>query len=99
MILFCGVEITVEPVVVLRKLPGDQLMLPVAVAVMDTLSPMQMVVSFGKVILGESTTSVTSSVSEPQESETITENVVVVNMVAVGVGLLGLLSTLAGVQE
>jgi len=90
---------TVGPVVVLRKLPGDQLMLPVAVAVMDTLSPMQMVVSFGKVILGVSTTSVTSSVSEPQESETITENVVVVNMVAVGVGLLGLLSTLAGVQE
>ena len=74
-------------------------MLPVAVAVIDTLSPIQMVVSFGKVILGESTTSVTSSVSEPQESETITENVVVVNMVAVGVGLLGLLSTLAGVQE
>ena len=74
-------------------------MLPVAVAVIDTLSPMQMVVSFGKVILGVSTMSVTSSVSEPQESETITENVVVVNMVAVGVGLLGLLSTLAGVQE
>ena len=90
---------TVGPVVVLRKLPGDQLMLPVAVAVIDTLSPMQMVVSFGKVILGVSTMSVTSSVSEPQESETITENVVVVNMVAVGVGLLGLLSTLAGVQE
>ncbi len=66
---------------------------------MDTLSPMQMVVSFGKVILGESTTSVTSSVSEPQESEIITEKVVVENRVAVGVGLLGLSSTLAGDHE
>ena len=96
--LFCGVAITLAPVVVLRKLPGDQLILPVAVALILTLSPMQIVVSLGKVMLGILTSSVMLKVSDPQESETITEKVVVLKMVAVGVGLDGSLSTFAGDQ-
>ena len=98
MMLFCGVEMTLAPVVVFRKLPGDQLMLPLAVALMLTLSPIQIVVSLGKVILGILTSRVRVKVSDPQESETITEKVVVLKIVAVGVGLLGLSSTFAGDQ-
>ena len=89
---------TLAPVVVLRKFPGDQLMLPLAVALILTLSPMQMVVSLGNVIVGILTSRVRVKVSDPQESETMTEKVVVLKMVAVGVGLLGSSSTFAGDQ-
>ena len=89
---------TEEPVVVFKKLPGVQEIFPTAVAVIGTLSPMQMVVSLGKVIVGALTLSVTCRVSEPQESATMTEKVVVVKIVAVGVGLLGLSKTFAGDQ-
>ncbi len=98
MILFCGVAMTLAPVVVLRKFPGDQLMLPLAVALMLTLSPMQIVVSLGSEMLGILTSRVSVKVSEPQESETITEKVVVLKIVAVGVGLLGSSRTFAGDQ-
>lgn len=81
---------------VLRKLPGDQLMVPVAVAVISTLSPIQMVVSLGSVMVGALTLSVTCKVSEPQESAIITEKVVVLKIVAVGFEMLGLSSTFAG---
>ena len=89
---------TFGPVVVFKKLPGDQLMVPLAVALMLILSPIQIVVSLGNEMLGMLTAKVTCRVSEPQESDTITENVVVEKIVAVGVGLLGSLSTLAGDQ-
>ena len=96
--LFCGVAITLAPVVVFKKFPGDQLILPLAVALMLTLSPIQIVVSLGSVILGMLTSRVSVKVSDPQESETITEKVVVVKIVGVGVGLVGSLRTFAGDQ-
>ena len=94
--LFWGVAITFGPLVVFKKLPGDQLMVPVAVAVISTLSPIQMVVSLGRVMVGELTLSVTCTVSEPQESAITTEKVVVLKIVAVGFEILGLSSTFAG---
>ena len=96
--LFCGVAITLCPDVVFKNVPGDQTMFPVAVASMGTLSPIQIVVSFGKEMVGALTSKVTCKVSEPQESATITVKVVVVKRVAVGVGLLGLSNTFAGDQ-
>ena len=89
---------TFGPVVVFKKLPGDQLMVPLAVALMLILSPIQTVVSLGKEMLGILTSKVTCRVSDPQESETMTVKLVFAKMVAVGVGLLGSLSTFAGDQ-
>ncbi len=89
---------TLGPLVVFKKLPGDQLILPVAMALMLTLSPIHIVVSLGKVIVGALTFSVSCRVSDPQESATITVKVVVANTVAVGFALLGLSKTFAGDQ-
>ena len=57
--LFCGVAITLVPVVVFKKEPGDQMMFPAALASMVTLSPIQIVVLLGKVIDGALTSTVT----------------------------------------
>ena len=96
---FWGVEMTLGPLVVFKKLPGDHEIVPVAVAAMGTVCPMQIVVSLGKLMLGVETSRVSCKVSEPQESDTMTENVVVLKMVAVGSAIFGLSNTLAGLQE
>ena len=90
---------TFAPLVVFKKLPGDQEMFPLAVAVMGTVSPMQIVVSFGKEIVGAETSRVSCKVSDPQESAMMTVKVVVLKIVAVGSAIFGLSSTLAGLQE
>ena len=64
---------TLGPLVVFKKLPGDQLIVPVAKASIVTLSPIHIVVSLGKVMVGALTFSVNCRVSDPQESATITE--------------------------
>ena len=89
---------TLGPLVVFKKLPGDQLIVPVAKASIVTLSPIHIVVSLGKVMVGALTFSVNCRVSDPQESATITEKVVVANTVAVGFALFGLSNTFAGDQ-
>ncbi len=89
---------TLAPLVVFKKLPGDHVIVPVPVALIGTLSPMQIVVSLGKLMEGALTLRVTCSVSEPQESATITVKVVVVMIVAVGSAILGLSNTFAGLQ-
>ena len=76
---------TFVPVVVFKKLPGDQLILPLAVATISMLSPIHIVVSLGSVIVGTLTSRFIVSVSEPQESETTTENVVLVKNGKVGI--------------
>jgi len=92
------VEITLAPLVVFKKLPGDHVMVPLPVAVRGMLSPIQMVVSLGKLMVGALTFNVTCNVSEPQESATITLKVVVLEIVAVGSAILGLSNTFAGLQ-
>ena len=57
--LFWGVAMTFGPVVVFKKLPGDQLMVPLAVALISTLSPIQIVVSLGNEMEGMLTSKVT----------------------------------------
>ena len=90
---------TFAPLVVFKKLPGDQEMFPLAVAVIGTVSPMQIVVSLGNEMVGAETASVSCKVSDPQESAMMTVKVVVLKMVAVGSAIFGLSSTLAGLQE
>jgi hypothetical protein len=93
-----GVEIGLRLLGLSRKVEGIHVTVPFVTTSNSAEAPMQILVSGETSMEFSNTSKVTGTVIDPQLSEITTLNVVVEEIVAVGLKTLGLSSKLAGVQ-